>query len=108
MAGHEKAVSYVKFLDASTVISASTDNTLKIWDLNRTNYFGVSTSACSMTLKGHTNEKVRVQVSKIKFESYIFADEDINIFIFRTLWACLFLMAILRVDPKQMRYFFFP
>ncbi|KAF3778413.1 hypothetical protein EJ110_NYTH43505 [Nymphaea thermarum] len=63
LAGHEKAVSYVKFLDASTVISASTDNKLKIWDLNRTNYCGLSSSACSLTLKGHTNEKNFVGLS---------------------------------------------
>lgn len=84
LAGHEKAVSYVKFLDASTVISASTDNKLKIWDLNRTNYCGLSSSACSLTLKGHTNEKVCILVSEIIFQSsYLYADEDINNFIFQ-------------------------
>ncbi|KAL2544297.1 Protein SPA1-RELATED 2 [Forsythia ovata] len=36
LAGHEKAVSYAKFLDAGTLVSASTDNTLKIWDLSKT------------------------------------------------------------------------
>uniref|UniRef100_A0A0D3GB18 Uncharacterized protein n=1 Tax=Oryza barthii TaxID=65489 RepID=A0A0D3GB18_9ORYZ len=58
ISGHGKAVSYVRFLDPETLISASTDNTLKIWDLNRTNSSGLSTDACSMTLSGHTNEKV--------------------------------------------------
>lgn len=58
ISGHGKAVSYVRFLDAETLISASTDNTLKIWDLNRTNPNGLSTNACSLTLSGHTNEKV--------------------------------------------------
>uniref|UniRef100_A0A0E0L5Y6 Uncharacterized protein n=1 Tax=Oryza punctata TaxID=4537 RepID=A0A0E0L5Y6_ORYPU len=58
ISGHGKAVSYVRFLDPETLISASTDNTLKIWDLNRTNSSGFSTDACSMTLSGHTNEKV--------------------------------------------------
>jgi protein suppressor of PHYA-105 1 len=56
--GHGKAVSYVRFLDPETLISASTDNTLKIWDLNRTNSSGLSTDSCSLTLSGHTNEKV--------------------------------------------------
>lgn len=58
LGGHEKAVSYVKFLDSETLVSASTDNTLKLWDLNRTNPTGLSTNACSLTLSGHTNEKV--------------------------------------------------
>ena len=34
LAGHEKAVSYVKFMDSETIVSASTDNSLK---------FGIST-----------------------------------------------------------------
>jgi len=58
ISGHGKAVSYVRFLDPETLISASTDNTLKIWDLNRTNCSGLSTDSCSLTLNGHTNEKV--------------------------------------------------
>ncbi|KAI3898184.1 hypothetical protein MKW92_016182 [Papaver armeniacum] len=57
LAGHGKAVSYVKFLDHETLVSASTDNTLKLWDLNQTVSGSLSTNACSLTLKGHTNEK---------------------------------------------------
>ncbi|KQK04781.1 protein SUPPRESSOR OF PHYA-105 1 [Brachypodium distachyon] len=63
ISGHGKAVSYVRFLDPETLISASTDNTLKIWDLNRTNSSGLSSSACSLTLSGHTNEKNFVGLS---------------------------------------------
>src|SRR5262249_52231513 len=58
LAGHDKAVSFVKFLDTETVVTASTDNSLKLWDLNRTCSIGQSTAACSLTLSGHTNEKV--------------------------------------------------
>ncbi|KAI3979270.1 hypothetical protein MKX01_007746 [Papaver californicum] len=57
LAGHGKAVSYVKFLDHETLVSASTDNTLKLWDLNQTISGALSTKACSLTYKGHTNEK---------------------------------------------------
>ncbi|MCL7024782.1 hypothetical protein MKW94_011560 [Papaver nudicaule] len=57
LAGHGRAVSYVKFLDHETLVSASTDNTLKLWDLNQTISGAVSTNACSLTFKGHTNEK---------------------------------------------------
>ncbi|XP_038875784.1 protein SPA1-RELATED 2 [Benincasa hispida] len=63
LGGHEKAVSYVKFLDSGTLVSASTDNTLKLWDLNRTNPTGLSSNACSLTLSGHTNEKNFVGLS---------------------------------------------
>lgn len=63
LAGHRKAVSYVKFLDSETLVSASTDNSLKIWDLNKTSSVGSSTSARSLTLSGHTNEKNFVGLS---------------------------------------------
>ncbi|CAN1300349.1 Protein SPA1-RELATED 2 [Linum perenne] len=57
LSGHEKAVSYVKFVDADTIVTASTDNSLKLWDLKKTNGSGLSMDACSSTLRGHTNEK---------------------------------------------------
>ncbi|MCD7450003.1 ornithine decarboxylase antizyme with +1 programmed ribosomal shift Spa1 [Datura stramonium] len=63
LSGHEKAVSYVNFLDYHTLVSASTDNTLKLWDLKRTSLEGLSLNACSLTFKGHTNEKNFVGLS---------------------------------------------
>ncbi|XP_050377954.1 protein SPA1-RELATED 2 isoform X2 [Argentina anserina] len=63
LVGHQKSVSYVKFLDSETIVSASTDNTLKLWDLNKTTASGLSTNACSNTLCGHTNEKNFVGLS---------------------------------------------
>ncbi|XP_038725408.1 protein SPA1-RELATED 2-like isoform X1 [Tripterygium wilfordii] len=63
LTGHAKAVSYVKFLDSETLVTASTDNTLKIWDLNKTSSSGLSPDACSLTLRGHTNEKNFVGLS---------------------------------------------
>ncbi|KAG8382161.1 hypothetical protein BUALT_Bualt05G0047900 [Buddleja alternifolia] len=63
LAGHEKAVSYAKFLDAGTLVTASTDNTLKIWDLNKTSSNSLSRDACISTLRGHTNEKNFVGLS---------------------------------------------
>ncbi|KAF5204984.1 Spa1-related [Thalictrum thalictroides] len=63
LAGHGKAVSFVKFLDSETLVSASTDNTLKLWDLNKTSSTGLSTGACSLTFSGHTNEKNFVGLS---------------------------------------------
>ncbi|KAG9448389.1 hypothetical protein H6P81_014517 [Aristolochia fimbriata] len=62
LVGHGKAVSYVKFLDSDALVSASTDNTLKLWDLNSaTNELPNNT--CSLTLSGHTNEKNFVGLS---------------------------------------------
>ncbi|RRT71894.1 hypothetical protein B296_00021350 [Ensete ventricosum] len=57
LAGHGKTVSYIKFLDCDTIVSASTDNTLKLWDLKKSTAAGLSTNACSLTMTGHTNEK---------------------------------------------------
>lgn len=33
IAGHNRAVSYVRFMGASQLATASTDNTLKLWDI---------------------------------------------------------------------------
>ncbi|KAL8131170.1 E3 ubiquitin-protein ligase COP1-like [Apium graveolens] len=53
--GHKKTVSYVKFLSTSEVASASTDSTLRIWD--------VKENLPVRTFKGHTNEKNFVGLS---------------------------------------------
>jgi len=54
--GHTKTVSYVKYLNSSTIVSASTDSSLKLWDLS------TSTSRVLdnplVTFTGHTNVKV--------------------------------------------------
>lgn len=59
--GHAKTVSYVKFMDSSTLVSSSTDNSLKLWDLS------VSTSRVLnnpiQTFTGHTNVKNFVGLS---------------------------------------------
>ncbi|KAL0393645.1 UNVERIFIED_CONTAM: protein SPA1-RELATED 2 [Sesamum latifolium] len=76
LAGHEKTVSYVKFLDAGTLVSASTDNTLKVWDLNKTSSNSLSRDACSLTLRGHTNEKNFVGLSAA--DGYITCGSETN------------------------------
>ena len=57
--GHSRPVSYVKFLDASTLVTAAVDSTLATWDLLAT-----STSTSTSTyntptrvFRGHTNGK---------------------------------------------------
>ncbi|XP_030929830.1 E3 ubiquitin-protein ligase COP1 [Quercus lobata] len=47
--GHRKAVSYVKFLSNNELASASTDSTLRLWD--------VKENLPVRTFRGHTNEK---------------------------------------------------
>ncbi|KAG0452182.1 hypothetical protein HPP92_025822 [Vanilla planifolia] len=76
LAGHGKAVSYVKFVDSETIVSASTDNTLKLWDLHKTNSSGLSTNACRLTFGGHTNEKNFVGLSA--FDGYITCGSETN------------------------------
>ncbi|KAK6918241.1 WD40 repeat, partial [Dillenia turbinata] len=76
LAGHGKAVSYVKFLDSETLISASTDSTLKLWDLNKTSLTGLSSSACCLTFSGHTNEKNFVGLSV--WDGYIACGSENN------------------------------
>ncbi|GBP10184.1 E3 ubiquitin-protein ligase COP1 [Eumeta japonica] len=46
---HRKAVSYVKFLDAHRLVSASTDSQLKLWR--------VESARCLRSFTGHANEK---------------------------------------------------
>ncbi|CAH1425798.1 unnamed protein product [Lactuca virosa] len=53
--GHQKTVSYVKFLSNAELASASTDSTLRLWDVTR--------NIPVRTLRGHTNEKNFVGLS---------------------------------------------
>ncbi|RUP45341.1 WD40-repeat-containing domain protein [Jimgerdemannia flammicorona] len=53
--GHKKAVSYVKWLNGGEFVSASTDSTLKLWNINN--------EACARTYTGHSNEKNFVGLS---------------------------------------------
>ncbi|XP_019096921.1 PREDICTED: protein SPA1-RELATED 3-like isoform X3 [Camelina sativa] len=61
MVGHSKTVSYVKFVDSSTLVSSSTDNTLKLWDLSLSASGINETPLHSFT--GHTNLKNFVGLS---------------------------------------------
>eukprot|EP00899_Mesostigma_viride_P003664 jgi/Mesvir1/13299/Mv08588-RA.1 len=54
-AGHRKAVSYVSFLNANELVSASTDSTLRLWD--------VADNCLARTMRSHINEKNFVGLS---------------------------------------------
>ncbi|KAL1562494.1 coatomer subunit alpha [Salvia divinorum] len=55
LGGHRKAVSYVKFLSNNELGSASTDNTLRLWDVNE--------NVPLRIFRGHANEKNFVGLS---------------------------------------------
>jgi protein suppressor of PHYA-105 1 len=76
LAGHGKAVSYVKFVDATTLVSASTDNTLKLWDLNKGTNPTTAPAACTLSYTGHTNEKVSGSV--LMFGSAACSDRELH------------------------------
>ncbi|KAJ7948658.1 SPA1-related 3 isoform 3 [Quillaja saponaria] len=59
--GHGKTVSYVKFVDSVNLVSASTDNTLKLWDLSMCTSQVIDTPIQSFT--GHANVKNFVGLS---------------------------------------------
>lgn len=46
---HQKAVSYVEFLNDHELVSASTDSQIKLWSTEK--------SSCLRSYKGHVNEK---------------------------------------------------
>lgn len=56
LVGHNKTVSYIKFVDTVNLVSASTDNTLKLWDLSTCTSQVIDTPLRTFT--GHMNVKV--------------------------------------------------
>lgn len=71
--GHRKAVSYVHWV-GDELVSASTDNTLKLWDIKRND----PRTACVRTYVGHTNEKNFVGLSA-NADGYIACGSEDNI-----------------------------
>ncbi|KAG5046966.1 hypothetical protein JHK86_016372 [Glycine max] len=61
MVGHDKTVSYIKFVDTMSLVSASTDNTLKLWDLSMCASRVIDSPIQSFT--GHKNVKNFVGLS---------------------------------------------
>lgn len=74
LASHSKTVSYVKFLDSASLVSASTDNTLKLWDL-ATNKGRILKNPVR-TFTGHTNVKNFVGLSVA--DGYIATGSETN------------------------------
>ncbi|CAI9262251.1 unnamed protein product [Lactuca saligna] len=59
--GHKKTVSYIKFVDSKTLVSSSTDNTMKLWDLSDCTSRVLDRPLQSFT--GHVNMKNFVGLS---------------------------------------------
>ncbi|KAG8364934.1 hypothetical protein BUALT_Bualt18G0050300 [Buddleja alternifolia] len=74
LVGHNKTVSYVKFIDSTTLVSASTDNTLKLWDLSMCTSRVLDCPLQSFT--GHLNVKNFVGLSVS--EGYIATGSETN------------------------------
>jgi WD40 repeat protein len=68
LSGHSKAVSYVRWASATELVSASTDNTLRLWSVkgwispNESHAMGAA-SPCLRTYSGHVNERNFVGLS---------------------------------------------
>ncbi|KAI8011253.1 Protein SPA1-RELATED 3 [Camellia lanceoleosa] len=72
--GHNKTVSYVKFIDSTNLVSSSTDNTMKLWDLSLCTARVLDCPLQSFT--GHTNVKNFVGLSVS--EGYIATGSETN------------------------------
>jgi E3 ubiquitin-protein ligase RFWD2 len=74
LCGHRKAVSYVKYLNANEIASASTDNSVKVWD--------AKTGELTCELKGHHNERNFVGLSTVG--DYIACGSETNeVYVYR-------------------------
>ncbi|KAI3712069.1 hypothetical protein L1987_70618 [Smallanthus sonchifolius] len=72
--GHKKTVSNIKFIDSTTLVSSSTDNTLNLWDLSDTASQVLDHSLHSFS--GHVNVKNFVGLSVS--EGYIATGSETN------------------------------
>jgi len=57
LSGHKRAVSYVRWLGAHQLVTASTDNTLKLWDVTKGFESRGSVDPCVRTFAGHVNRR---------------------------------------------------
>ncbi|KDP22292.1 hypothetical protein JCGZ_26123 [Jatropha curcas] len=78
--GHRKTVTYVKFVDANTLVSASIDGCLKLWNLNE--------SKMIRTYKGHVNNRNFVGLSVWRNGSLLACGSENNrIFVYDKRWG---------------------
>ncbi|EFJ45400.1 hypothetical protein VOLCADRAFT_42633, partial [Volvox carteri f. nagariensis] len=86
--GHTRAVSYVRFLSPTQLVSASTDNTLRLWQLDRLGAGVPAASAapgpvdaaagsCVQVFRGHANERNFTGLS-VSADGYISCGSENN------------------------------
>lgn len=79
--GHTKAVSYVRYMNQDTLVTASTDCTLRSWDLTET--IDTGSSFCKRIYSGHMNEKNFVGMDIDPTGKYLACgSENNNVFIY--------------------------
>ena len=98
--GHKKAVSYVRFADSSSIVSASTDCTLKEWTIPGHDGGSLLPSASGRlrrSFSGHLNEKNFVGLS-LNGDLYACGSENNSVYVYhRDLVKPL---AVYRFDSK--------
>lgn len=72
--GHTKTVSYVKYVDSTTLVSASTDNSLKLWDMSAGTSHIIDSPL--QTFTGHINSRNFVGLSV--YDDYITTGSETN------------------------------
>ena len=78
LSGANRAVSYVRFMDASTVIGASTDNAIRSWDVSNVTDTPLQTAQSHQEeYTGHVNERNFVGLS-VHSDGYIATGSEDN------------------------------
>ena len=78
LCGANRAVSYVRFMDANTIIGASTDNTVRLWDISRESFEEKDKAlGASEEFTGHLNERNFVGLS-VHPDGYIATGSEDN------------------------------
>ncbi|XP_010521333.1 PREDICTED: WD repeat-containing protein RUP1 isoform X2 [Tarenaya hassleriana] len=79
--GHSKTVSYARFLDPRTVVTASTDGSLKTWDVSEGR-------RVVRTYRGHVNSRNFVGLSVWRHGGLLASgSEDDNVVVYDTRWG---------------------
>ncbi|XP_044505312.1 WD repeat-containing protein RUP2-like [Mangifera indica] len=78
--GHRRAVTYVRFMDGSTVVSAGTDGCLKLWDIND--------SRIIKSYRGHVNKRSFVGLSVWRSGGLLGCGSETNqVFVYDRRWG---------------------
>jgi E3 ubiquitin-protein ligase RFWD2 len=77
--GHKKAVSYVKFLNSESLVSASTDSQLKLWNVNQESILQNSFSAGNVSDKFSSSSFGQFYINKTTAMNTIIMDTCLGI-----------------------------